>query len=368
EPNSPSICHWHVADSVISFRQSPMLRRGVDPLLGDRRFTNWLVPGVAQPPVYTFMGLLALFVVLVGPVAYRRTTRLGRNYLMFAIAPLLAMVTTLAMFGYGVVADGFGTVARVRQLTWVDGLSGDAGERVRSTYFAGVRPGAGLSFPGDAEVMGYPEGQGNTLEELDELAPAILGKVSITDEKQVFDSSFLPSREQRQFVVHRPRRRIGVVSLAVKNGSGVPSISSTFAFPLNQVIARDAAGNYWTVSDLPAGGTSKCDPLPTNKASIALGRMYADYRPISAVRVARQQTGGANRVSDLIIAANRQVNLGGVEVRAGSFEQWLNDHLQLNGRLPERHFVATAEVSSDALAVEETELVESIRYVFGTMP
>ena len=111
-------------------------------------FKKWLVPGVAQPPVYVLVTLLTIFVILVGPVAYRRTTKAGRGHLMFVIAPVLAVVTTVSMFAYGLAADGVSTIARIRQITWVDGATGAAGERVRATYFAPISPGDGLNVSG----------------------------------------------------------------------------------------------------------------------------------------------------------------------------------------------------------------------------
>lgn len=357
---------WQLIHPVIDYRRSPTLRRGVDPLLGDIRFSQWLIPGVAEPPVYTFMGLLTVFVILVGPVAYRYTTRRNRGYLMFAIAPALALLTTLAMFSYGIVADGFGTVARVRQLTWVDGASGDAGERTRSTYFAGVRPGAGLRFPGEAEVIGYPQSSGSSWDEVSGQPPAVSGQVIVTDEQQRFESGFLPSRRQKQFVVHQPRRGFGKLQLL--DAPAGKQFTNQFDFPLRLVVARDSSGNYFSVSDLQPGESRPAESLLPSEGSKLLGYMYTEYQPLAAVREARQSNDYRNRVRDLIVSINRTFGDEATFVNEGSFEFWIREHLQLLGNIPNDHFVATAEVSDDVLAVDETELVDSIRYIFGTLP
>jgi hypothetical protein len=359
--------HWQLAAPALANQASPTLRRGVDPLIGDRRFSQWMIPGVAQPPVYTFIGLLTAFVILVGPIAYRRTTRYGRGYLMFAIAPVLAMVTTLAMFGYGIVADGFGTIARVRQLTWIDGASGDAAQRVRSTYFAGVRPGDGLTFPAEAEVIGYPESSGVSWEESDKSTPAIVGKVWISDQRQVFDSSFLPSRQQRQFVVHQPKPSTGVVSLRSDPGVA-PQLLSTLSFSLIRVVARDAAGNYWSADTLLPGESVAADSLSPQDASKRLGTMYTEHLPVSAVREATQRNDYRRQTRDLQVNISRAIGDEASLLLDGYFENWLKEHLQLKGGLPPKHFVGMAEVSDDVLAVDQAELVESIHYVYGTMP
>jgi hypothetical protein len=363
----PPLTHWQIVAQTIDYRASPMLRRGVDPLIGDRRFANWVIPGVAEPPVYTFMGLLTAFVVLVGPVAYRKTAKVGRSYLMFAIAPVLALVTTLAMFGYGIMSDGFGTVVRARQLTWVDGKSGDAGERVRATYFAGVRPEGGLRFPGNAEVIGYPEGVGHSWEDLDRLSPATIGKVSIRADSQEFDSSFLPSRQQRQFVVHAPRTNVGGIRLIPDPDAIMPpNVDSTFDFLLREAVMRGNNGAYWFVENLAAGQGASCRSLSLKEASKILGRMYTDHRPLSRVRETRKKHRYGNDTFDVLVDAYRSLGAKNA-VTDGVFEQWLRLHLQTSGEIPRNHFVAIADASADVVAVEGAERVESVRYVFGTL-
>jgi hypothetical protein len=337
-------------------------------LLGDQRFSRWLIPGVAEPPVYTFIGLLTAFVVLVGPVAYRRTTRYGRGYLMFAIAPLLALMTTLAMFGYGIVADGFDTTARIRQLTWVDGRSGDAGERIRATYFAGVAPREGIRFDGAAEVIGYPESTGKSWSELNEVAGGVSGRVVVTDRWQRFDRTFLPSRQQRQFVTHLPRLGLGAVSLKPSAEDQGRDLHSSLDFDLARVVARDADGRYWTSDALPGGVTRPARLLPPPEAAKALATIYGLQRPISAVREARRGSRYGNQIRDLIASINRSLGSGGEAITDGLFEAWLVGQLQIKGELPPQWFVATAAVDPQIVAVEGAELVESIRYVYGTMP
>ncbi len=364
----PPLAHWKIAARTIGDRASPMLRRGVDPLIGDRRFGRWLIPGVAQPPVYTFMGLLTAFVVLVGPVAYRQTAKSGRSYLMFAIAPALALFTTVAMFGYGIVSDGFGTVVRARQLTWVDGQSGDAGERIRTTYFAGVRPGDGLRFPGEAEVMGYPEGSGLSWEELHQFGPETIGNVRVSEKSQVFDASFLPSRQQRQFVVHAPRRNVGCLRLTPDADAIMsPTLENQFEFEVRRVVVRDDRGRYWYCESLQAGEEKTADPLSQKDASKMLGQVYNDYRPLSMVReTSQRQRQYDDEIYDIIVDTSRRLDAK-VIVTEGLFEHWLQQHLQTMGELPESHFVATADVTRDVLAVDQSELAASIRYLFGTL-
>lgn len=374
-----NVVSWRVARQMIwlDHRRSLSIRRGVDPILGDRRFDHWLIPGVAQTPVYTFMGLLTVFVVLVGPVAYRQTVKSGRGYLMFVIAPSLALMTTLSMFAYGIVRDGFGAVARVRQLTWIDGASGDAGERTRATYFAGIRPADGLRFPGDAEVVSYPAPDGLSWEARSGESPARRGTVTVTESGQRFSSSFLPSREQRQFVTHRPRRGLGRLVLSEADGgpaSQPPSISSTLPISLRDVVVRDAAGRYWLAPELPAEATEvSCQPLDRVAAAQTLSRLFELQRAVSPTGGRQRPRGTRSRrsvseVVDLIAELNRRGLEATAPITQGTFEHWLSQTLMIASALPPSTFLAVADVEPDAVAVESAEIVESIRYVFGTLP
>ena len=105
----PRRIQWEMIKRLAVEKSSPTLRRGVDPLAGSERFLDWRIPGISEPPVYTFIGFLSTF--FVGPVAYWQTKRIGRPYLMFAIAPVLTAITTLSMLGYSIIADGFGSHA-----------------------------------------------------------------------------------------------------------------------------------------------------------------------------------------------------------------------------------------------------------------
>ncbi|MGB1925667.1 MAG: hypothetical protein ACPHL6_04010, partial [Rubripirellula sp.] len=52
----------------------------------------------------------------------------------------------------------------------------------------------------------------------------------------------------------------------------------------------------------------------------------------------------------------------------GKMETWLQNRLLLLGELPVSHFVATTDVSDDAIAIENCEIQSSVHYVIGTLP
>ncbi len=384
-----SFSQWQSMLMVSGPGVSTVIRRGVDPIVGDSRFWNWTIPGVAQPPIYTFLGLLTLFVILVGPVAYRTLNRMGRVHLMFLVAPLLAALTTAALFVYGLVADGLGTTARIRQVTWLCDDQGNAARYWRSTYFSGLRTAGGLRFPRDARVEPYYPGQFANWSQLLGNDPNPQGTVVLGDASLQFTGGFFPSRQQRQFVAYQPLEfKGGLTWLATPTAEPAPapaaeavvdeavprseagSLRSDLTIPLREIILRDLAGDYWFVERLTAGETVAATKLAEDAASMAVGERYSRQMPVAQ----NAATGNSSLTSsrfDLsaLLSASYPLRYSLPTARAGSpegdVEWWLRENLQTQSRLPRGMFLAIADVSEDCVAVPDATLVDSIHYVIG---
>ena len=342
-------------------------------MVGGGGFDQWTIPGVAQPPVYTFMALLGLFVVVVGPLAYQWTTRRGRGYLMFILAPILAVATTGALIGYGLVADGLGTQMRIRQLTFVDGRSGEMSERSRVTYFAGVQPRGGVRFPVQSAVFPYPQMVGDrSWGDLRRVDPQSMGSVTVDAGWQRLSSDFLPSRRQRQFVIFRQPESEGRLRLengsadGASDGSKSPRIVSEFDFDLTRVIVRDHDGDYWVAFDLPAG-TSVEGRHTVQTPTVWMGKLYNDFRPVAEIVSENSQSSLDGSVRDLIPYLNGQF-LNAAVVDDGMMERLLSDVLKNDGGLPPGFFAALSTPSPEMVGVAGAEVKASVRYVFGTLP
>ncbi|TWT59216.1 hypothetical protein [Allorhodopirellula solitaria] len=385
------ILQWAAVIDLMSWHRHRLTRSGVEPILGSQRFFQWVIPGVAQPPVYTFMGLLGLFVILVGPVAYRKTAKAGRSYLMFAIAPVLALATTGAMLGYGVISDGFGTRVRSRQITWVDGATGDAFTRTRSTYFAGIRPAEGLTFAPDAEVTLYPDNQNRGWEaRLDDRFES-RGLVTATAEALRLSREFLPSRQQKQFVVHRPSHQWGRIRIDAIAGNDASSnsdaqledgapiigpksirVSSELSSPLQELIICDAQKRYFFVDELAAGQSATATRISREDASTRMGEMYKRQWLVSSIIGQNQGTGqrNVNRRNNTTDLLARQLSTlqSTVKPTEGAFEFELQQRMQLQSDLPANSFLGLTDLTADAVAIPDAQPTASIHYVFGTLP
>jgi len=128
-------------------------RHGVSMVRENRDFMNFLIPGVGLAPVTEFCVLISLFVLGIGPLNYWLLRRWGRQYLLVVTIPFSATVVTLALFAYAMVADGLGTRVRVRSVTQIDQRRGQAVCWSRLSYYAGLAPGRGLTFPEDIAVL-----------------------------------------------------------------------------------------------------------------------------------------------------------------------------------------------------------------------
>ena len=389
----PVRTRWEIAEKLAGDGFSPTVKRGVEPIVSNQRFSDWKIPGIAEPPVYTFIGFLSGFFLLVGPIAYWQTKRIGRPYLMFAIAPTLALITTITMFGYGMIADGFGSFARVRQITWSDGRTGEGIERVRATYFTGSKQRTPLHFPREAEIFPYPNRGKASWATMPNLPESNLGTVTLQDKQQWLSPSSLPSRSQQQFVSHHPRPQLGSLKIlqnwpadlspssvysTMVNGRFqtwnpvvVPNVTNGFPFTLRTLIICDQIGNHWLIPSLKPGDSADGKLLTSDDASRILGELYTTHRPIGSVsesRSSRSTRGIRNNGEDFRDLTVRFLLEGNSKHRrtGGVLEEWLQQHLLTEGELPKMHFVAISHVSDDAVAIDNCELKASVRYVMGT--
>lgn len=365
-----SYFQWLQMQAESGTRLSSVVNRGIDPIAGDGRFWNWTIPGVAQPPVYTFIGLLFLFVILVGPIAYRKLNQLGRGYLMFFVAPVLATGTTLVLFAYGVIADGLGTQARIRQVTWLCEQDGGAVQYWRSTYFAGFRPSDGLSFPPSTRVEPYRSGEFTDWYMMNVGDESTQGTITLSDQGVRLSSGFFPSRQQRQFVAYRPVEAAGGLSFAVDKDTGIANVTSRFGYDLREVVLCDSSGAHWSCETLAAGSTQRLNLIDSADTASVLSEMYMRQMPVAPPGIVRGGRRGRSNL-DLVIslaASSPFVNTQVVTRSASGESQidwWLRETLQTRSELPAMMFIAVADVSQDCIASPGARLVESIHYVIG---
>lgn len=98
------------------------------------------VPNVGDPPKVTFLVLITLFALLVGPLMFIWLNRVNRlNLLMFFI-PLMSLLSVFALFGYVVLADGFDFRSSRLSFTELDSQNGVAITQTSQALYTGGSP------------------------------------------------------------------------------------------------------------------------------------------------------------------------------------------------------------------------------------
>ncbi len=145
-------------NSIESWRALWSVRNGVSLSDGNAdTFWQFAIPGFGMAPVMLFVGLITVFVILLGPVNYAWLKRRNQLALLIFTVPLGAMFTIFSLTAYAILGDGINTRVRIWSVTELDQQSGIGTSLSHQTYYAGIPPWSGLSFPADAAV--YPVDQ-----------------------------------------------------------------------------------------------------------------------------------------------------------------------------------------------------------------
>ena len=202
------------------------------------------IPGVNAIPARTYLTILVLFAVLIGPVNHIVLRRRRQQALVVLTTPLIAAVFIAVLAGYVVVVEGFGVRGRVVSFTLLDQANGQAATRAAvSLYAAGGAPSGGLRFPRDVAIFPTP---------LD--GAPLPGETLDLSELQQFSSGFLQARTPTNFEtisVRAARERLVFsrdgAQVRVSNGLGSTVVRLRF---------RDGAHSYMLDDPLPGGATA----------------------------------------------------------------------------------------------------------------
>jgi len=208
-------------------------------------FFTFLIPGVGAVPVLAFIVLITIFAIVIGPVNYVIVARRRQLYLLVLTIPAIAFLTSGALFGYAMIADGFGVQSRLRSFTILDQYSKTAVSFNRISLYAGIVPSAGLKFSPDTAVYPvWPDHNG-----LDS------GNVDWTN-TQHLARGWLRSRTPAQFEtisVRAERARLDVKPV----GAGEVEVANGLEWDIALVVIKDEAGRLYAARKLPAGATMK---------------------------------------------------------------------------------------------------------------
>ena len=235
-------------------------RHGMSARDGQSDFLAFTVPGVGSVPVVAFLLLITVFSVVIGPVNFIFLKRRSQLYLMVVTVPVIAAVTSVAMLGYALIADGIGIKSLTRSVTFLDQRNETAVTMARVAYFAGMAP-SDLEFPRDTAVYPvFPDtNRGRRAPES--------GAVDWTD-RQVFSNDWVKTRTRSQLhtVRHHPLR--GRIGIGAADDEGRVSVDNGLEWDLRFLVVSDTTGSHFLGRDISAGSSVKLEPLSLSDSSL----------------------------------------------------------------------------------------------------
>jgi hypothetical protein len=208
-------------------------------------FFEFLIKGVGAIPVLAFVILITIFALLIGPVNYFVVWRRRQLYLLVLTIPVIAFLTSSALFGYAMIADGFGVQSRLRSFTVLDQHSKTAVSFNRISLYAGIVPSAGLKFSPDTAVFPiWPDHDGFES-----------GNVDWTD-TQHLARGWLRSRTPAQFETIAVRAERARIDVKPAGGTEV-EVANGLEWDIELLVIKDEAGRLYAARGLPAGAATK---------------------------------------------------------------------------------------------------------------
>ena len=261
-------------------------RNGVSLQQANPDFAKFLIPGVGLAPVTAFEVLISLFVIAIGPVNFFILKRWKRVHLMIVTVPLAALVVTGGLFVYAMVADGLQTRVQVRSVTWLDEHRKEATCASHLSYYAGLAPSDGLTFPGDVIVVPYEampnDGQTRRRE-------------MVLAEEQRLTSGWLDSRTPTQYLTLRARTSdASLERLPSPPGSKSLRLRNRLGVAIEQVVIRNGKGAYYRATNVAPDVEFEAQPAEANEAAGPLRRLCDRYCPKAPKGTEPQDASGRN--------------------------------------------------------------------------
>ena len=244
-------------------------RHGLSLNRDNEGFWRFMISGVGLAPVNLFRVLIALFVIVIGPINYLLLRRMGRLSWMLATVPLGALLVTGSLLVYAAVTDGFYVRHRSRSLTHIDQRLGHAATWSRQVYYAGLAPSQGLIFPTDAAVFPFLQAPSYEFQRGRR-------RLEWRDGQQILARGYLQSRVMSQFLVVRSRpsplrldiERAGSAGLQIRNRLG-SAIRQLYVCDENLQLHGGAA--------IDAGATAQLKPQFPQAAHARMTKLIGEH-------------------------------------------------------------------------------------------
>lgn len=249
--SDPSFAPW-IFNSLPENRWAWYKRNGMTLNRQYNDFWNWSIRGIGRPPIFLFLTVITVFAAFIGPINFIAMKRWNRHYLLLVTVPVISLVTTVSLFGYGLIKDGVGTTVRRRAYVHLDQASGRMQSWSRQTYYASMAPYGGLQFPLTAAV--YPI-----------LLEPVSGRQSTNPHllqwtgSQRLRRGYIASRTLSQYLVVQPTKSTAAnLSIAVSDEK--LSVRNELGGSITHLLVCDEQGQLHSGHKLAVGETATLKP------------------------------------------------------------------------------------------------------------
>jgi hypothetical protein len=340
-------------------------RHGMSAHRENPQYWNLLIPGVGDAPVNSFLVLISLFVVVIGPVNYFMLQRRRKLYLLLLTVPLGAGIITSALFIYAVVNDGLGVRVRARSLTQIDQTNGRTVSWSRQSYYAGLAPSAGMSFPVDAAVYAIdhrPTGRYGQ--------PKGFGRLTRWGNDQRLAGGYLKSRSTSQMMVIESREtKLRIVVDESNADSATPRVTNELGVSIERLLLRSSEGRSLACGELLAGQSVQLHDVDEDEFPARWNQLFAVARPQYPVGFDPDQVENASAIFGNSRVWWQQVDQGlpPPSTTTSVLERGLNaiGTLNLNEMTPRSYIAIVRRAPDVSLGVEGVSEEASFHVVKG---
>lgn len=198
------------------------------------------IPGLGRLPYRTFVVLLILFAILIGPVNFIFVRRAGKPALLLLTIPAIALVTSLLLLAYGIFYQGIDTKSSSVSVALLDQREARVDVVEERRAFIGMARAPGLR-PGPGTAV-FPV---NTFSERPRFELR-------SGEDRILGGTFMPVRELSHLRILS--ERAARERLVIERDGDSYAVENGFAQDVGGVLLRDGAGEYYYYESRISGG------------------------------------------------------------------------------------------------------------------
>lgn len=215
-------------------------RHGVSLVQSNNSYWDYMIPGFGASPVESFLGVITVFILCIGPVNYYLLNKSKRLYLLPITVGLAALLTTCAMMSYAVVKDGISTRVRLYSYTSLDQQHDEsiASTHARQSYLAAFSPSDGLVFPIDTCI--YP-----ILPSFDYITESTLEReerVSDRRGERILSGDYMQARSTMQFLTTNVAKTDHGLEIDTADDGAIAAATNKLGVALTHIWIRDSNG------------------------------------------------------------------------------------------------------------------------------